>query len=46
MSRSEFIEHYLPFQEQNMARHLLPEAVKSLEEWRSLWNRMLNSPAI
>ncbi|MBD2019343.1 hypothetical protein H6F43_03985 [Leptolyngbya sp. FACHB-36] len=45
MTRNEFCTQYLDPQHVNTAKALLPDEVHSLDEWRSLWNRILNSPA-
>jgi hypothetical protein len=45
MNKETFITNYLPQPQQGMARHLLPDAVQTLEDWRSHWSRLLNSPA-
>lgn len=44
MNKETFVANYLPREQQAMARFLLPDGEKSLEEWRSLWKRQLNQP--
>lgn len=45
MTRQEFITNYLEPQHKRLAGQLLPAGDRSLEEWRSLWQQKLNSPA-
>jgi hypothetical protein len=45
MNRQEFVQNYLEPQQRRMAIALLPEGTRPLEEWRSLWQAALNSPA-
>jgi len=45
MTRQEFITNYLEPQHKRMAGQLLPDGDRTLEEWRSLWQQKLNSPA-
>ncbi len=45
MNRQDYIQNYLTWEHQRMASHLLPDETHSKEEWDSLWQRVLNSPA-